>query len=75
MLRFGTIELEHGDPWLVVAEGPTVEPGTQDHVLAAAIVYEILKSIFCVSAPDNDKGADWPDLGVKGCVRYDSMAV
>jgi hypothetical protein len=60
------IELEHGDPWLAVTESPTVEPGPQDHVLAAAIVYEMLKGIFRVSTPDNDEGTDWPDLGEKG---------
>jgi len=60
------IELEHGDPWLVVTEGPTVETSTQDHVLAATIAYGTLKGIFRVATPDNDEDADWPDLGEKG---------
>jgi len=63
LLRCGMIELEHGDPWLVMAEGPTVEPSTQDHVLTAAIAHEMLKGIFRISTPDNDEGTDWPDFG------------
>jgi hypothetical protein len=60
------IELEHGDPRPAVTEGPTVETGTEDHVLAAPIAYGVRKDIFRVSTPDNDENADWPDLGEKG---------
>jgi hypothetical protein len=59
------IELEHGDPWLVVAQSPTVEPSTQDHVLPAASADGKLEGIFCISTPNNDQDADRPDPGEK----------
>ena len=59
------IKLEYRNPRLAAAEGPTVEASTQNHILAATVTQGILKDIFRITTPDNDKDADRPDLGEK----------